>query len=135
MKSRQTRPKNFKANLNQDKEEMMPWLSMYVLLSLLFRFANKNLEDEKQKNKKVTTTKNKKQKINTIYQTSIKLAAVLKCSCRKTYVLRFFQDASCSRQCRNGQQCYYDHDNRRYACLCEPPFDGKYCEQVKGTIL
>lgn len=30
----------------------MPWLSMYVLLLLLFRFANKNLEDEKQKNKK-----------------------------------------------------------------------------------
>lgn len=84
MKSRQTRPKNFKANLNQDKEEMMPWLSMYVLLLLLFRFANKNLEDEKQKNKKVTTTKNKKQKINTIYQTSIKLVAVLECSCRKT---------------------------------------------------
>ncbi|KAJ7337130.1 hypothetical protein OS493_009983 [Desmophyllum pertusum] len=32
-----------------------------------------------------------------------------------------FYEASCSRQCHNGNRCSYDYDNRRYACRCEPP--------------
>lgn len=41
----------------------------------------------------------------------------------------------CSSKCQNGQTCSYDHDNRRYACLCEKPYTGMYCEKSKGNIL
>ncbi|PFX27957.1 hypothetical protein AWC38_SpisGene7294 [Stylophora pistillata] len=38
----------------------------------------------------------------------------------------------CSNKCHNGQRCSYDFDNRRYACLCEMPYTGMYCEKSRA---
>ncbi|KAL9975571.1 hypothetical protein ACROYT_G012747 [Oculina patagonica] len=43
-----------------------------------------------------------------------------------------FYEAACSRQCKNGNKCDYDYDNRQYACRCYPPYYGMYCEKIQA---
>ncbi|XP_078365468.1 uncharacterized protein LOC144649759 [Oculina patagonica] len=43
-----------------------------------------------------------------------------------------FYEAACSRQCKNGNKCNYDHENRQYACRCDPPYYGMYCEKMQA---